>query len=65
MEHRLVTRPAQDGTAQEDLHAQASRLPVVFHARRALKLRQKIEQHQNAQEDRFGGEGLAQAKIVG
>ena len=58
MGHRLVTGAAQDRSAQEHLNPQAGRLPVVVHAGRALELCQEVEQHQNAQEGRFGGEEL-------
>src|SRR5579875_1226834 len=64
MEHRLVTRSAQNGSAQKDLRPQAGRLPVVAQARRALKFRQEIEEHPNAQESRFGGEELLQTEVV-
>src|SRR5579884_3667499 len=64
MEHRLVTRSAQNGSAPKDLRSQPSRLPVIVHAHRTLEFRQKIEEHQNAQESRFGGEKLLQAEVV-
>lgn len=59
-----MTRAAQDGSAQEHLHAQAGGLPIVVQAGRTLELRQEIEKHQNAQEGRFGSEELLQAKVV-
>jgi hypothetical protein len=64
VKHYSVAGTTQDGSAQEYLHAQAGGLAIAAQARGTLELAQQVEEHQNAQEGRFGGEELLQTEII-
>src|SRR5271167_2360124 len=65
MQDQAVAGSAQQRAAQENLSAQGGGLAITGEAAGALKFSEQIEQQQNAAEGGFGGEELAQAKIIG
>jgi len=65
MQDQAVTGSAEQSTAEENLGAQRGGLAIAGEAAGALKFSEQIEQQQNAAEGGFGGEELAQAKIIG
>src|ERR1700681_4941708 len=64
MQDQAVTGSAEQSTAEENLAAQRGGLTIAGEASCALKFAEQIEQQQNAAEGGFGGEELAQAKII-
>ena len=64
MEHEAVAGSAEQGAAEEHLGAQGRRLSVAGDTAGTLKFPEQVEQHQDAEESRFGSEELPQAEIV-
>ena len=65
MQDQAVAGSAEQSAAEENLGAQRGGLAIAGEAAGALKFPEQIEQQQNAAEGGFGGEELAQAKIIG
>lgn len=65
MQDQAAAGSAEQGATEEHLGAQRGGLPIAGEATGALKFSEQIEQQQDAAESGFGGEELAQAKIIG
>ena len=65
MQDQAAAGSAEQRAAEENLGAQRGGLAIAAEAAGALKFSQQIEQQQNAAKSGFGGEELAQAKIIG